>query len=76
MQDYPDWYGLWIHGEKYASYLVTLTDERGRIIAKESPNNWLVENMDQLKKLSVGNYFDKRCRRTFPDRPPPVPVNY
>jgi len=76
LQDYPDWYGNWIHGDKYVSYLVTVVDERGRMIEAESPKKWLIENIDNLKKLKVGNYFDKSCTRTFPDRPPPVPINY
>jgi hypothetical protein len=76
MQNYPDWWGLWIHGEKYASYLVMVTDKRGRMIAVKSPNKWLIENVEQLQQLRVGNYFDESCRRTFPDRPPPAPITH
>lgn len=57
------------HGEKYAGYLVTVTDKRGEIIVVESSNNWLFENLKNLKNLSVGNYMDKTCMRTFPSRP-------
>ncbi|MEN7974086.1 MAG: SHD1 domain-containing protein, partial [Verrucomicrobiota bacterium] len=56
-------------GEKYAGYLVTVTDERGEVIAVESSNKWLYENLENLKKLSVGNYMDKTCIRAFPARP-------
>ena len=57
------------YGEEYAGYLVTVTDARGEIIAVKSSANWLEENLEDLKKLSVGNYFDKTCTRTFPVRP-------
>jgi hypothetical protein len=56
-------------GEKYASYLVMIKDERGETILVESPKKWLVENLENLKKLSVGNYMDKTCTRAFPTRP-------
>jgi len=56
-------------GEKYAGYLVTVTDERGEVIAVESSNKWLYRNLKNLKKLSVGNYMDKTCIRAFPTRP-------
>lgn len=56
-------------GEEYSGYLVTVTDARGEIIAVESSANWLEENLENLKKLSIGNYMDKTCTRTFPARP-------
>jgi len=57
------------HGEKYTGYLVTVTDERGEMITVESSSKWLFENLENLTKLSVGNYMDKTCTRTFPARP-------
>ena len=75
LQDYPDYYQHMIHGDKYIGYLVTVTDKRGRIIEAESPKKWLLENLGNLKNLKVGNYFDKSCMRTFPDRPPPLPLD-
>ena len=56
-------------GVEYASYLVTVKDARGETIAVKSPSKWLVENLENLKRLSVGNYMDKTCTRTFPSRP-------
>ncbi|RLA36421.1 MAG: hypothetical protein DRQ64_10100 [Gammaproteobacteria bacterium] len=63
------WYYSREFGEKYAGCLVTVKDERGETIAVESSSKWLVENLENLKKLSVGNYMDKTCTRTFPSRP-------
>ncbi|MEN8255595.1 MAG: hypothetical protein ABFR33_09015 [Verrucomicrobiota bacterium] len=59
---------FFIEGPKYTGYLVTVTDARGEIIAVESSANWLCENLENLKRLSVGNYMDKTCRRTTPAR--------
>jgi len=66
---YVDWFGA-PRGEEYAGYLVLITDKRGKVIAVESSTNWLYENMERLKSLSVGNYMDKTCARVFPARPP------
>jgi len=56
-------------GEKYSSYLVTVTDERGKIIDYATPNIWLFENLENLKKLPVGKRMDKTCTRTYPTPP-------
>lgn len=58
-------------GEKYASYLVTITDGRGKIIQHATPNKWLFENLENLKKLPVGAYMDKSCARVHPASPKP-----
>ncbi len=58
-------------GEKYVSYLVTITDERGKIIQHATPNKWLFENIETLKKLPVGKYMDKACIRIHPTQPKP-----
>ncbi|MEN8255376.1 MAG: hypothetical protein ABFR33_07900 [Verrucomicrobiota bacterium] len=75
LQNYPDYYGHMDHGDKYVGYVVTVTDKRGETIVVKSPKKWLAENLDSLKKLKVGNYFDKSCTRTFPDRPPFIPID-
>jgi hypothetical protein len=36
-------------GEKYAGYLVTVTDERGEVIAVKTSKKWLMENIENLK---------------------------
>ncbi|VGO14446.1 hypothetical protein PDESU_03008 [Pontiella desulfatans] len=56
-------------GRKYNGYLVTVTDKRGIIIAHSETSKWLFENLENLKKLPVGAYFDKTCTRTHPTRP-------
>lgn len=56
-------------GVKYASYLVVVTDARGKIIAHQTPNDWLFENVDKLRQMPVGRYMDKTCTRVFPTRP-------
>ncbi len=58
-------------GEKYASYLVTITDERGKIIQHATPNKWLFEHLENLKRLPVGGYMDKSCARVHPASPKP-----
>jgi hypothetical protein len=56
-------------GEKYSSFLVVVRDSRGEIIAHKTPKKWLFENLENLEKLSRGNYFDKTCSRVRPTRP-------
>ncbi|RKX43790.1 MAG: hypothetical protein DRP64_07700, partial [Verrucomicrobia bacterium] len=56
-------------GQKYASYLVVVTDSRGKIIAHETPKKWLFENLENLREISVGNFIDKTCTRVGPSRP-------
>ncbi len=58
-------------GKKYAGHLITVTDARGKIVATQSSPGWLLENLDNLKKMPVGGYMDKTCTRTFPTRPKP-----
>jgi len=61
----------WLHrGRKYASYLVVVTDSRGKIIAHETPKKWLFENLENLRQVPVGTYFDETCTRVSP--PPPL----
>lgn len=57
-------------GERYAGYLVTITDKRGEVIAVDTSNQWLLDHIDNLKKQKPGNYMDKACTRVFPTRPP------
>ena len=69
LQNYSiEYYGT-DHGEKYIGHLIVVTDERGEVVAVESSKKWLLENMENLRKLSVGNYMDKTCTRTYPARP-------
>jgi hypothetical protein len=59
-------------GELYYGYLVVITDSRGEIVAVQSSKTWLKENFENLRKLRVGNFFDRKCIRSFPGRPVPL----
>ena len=51
-----DWKGDNAHsirGRKYDTYLVTVSDTNGNVIAHRTPNKWLYENLDNLRKLPV-----------------------
>lgn len=56
-------------GQKPVSYLVTVTDERGKIIQYATPNKWIFEHLENLKKMPVGRFMDKTCTRVHPERP-------
>jgi len=56
-------------GRKYASYLVVVTDSRGKIIAHETSKKWLFENLENLRQVPAGKYIDKTCTRIGPTRP-------
>ena len=56
-------------GEKYSGFLITVTDERGKIIDYRTSNDWLFENLNNLKQLPVSRYMDKTCSRVHPSSP-------
>ncbi len=56
-------------GQAPYGYLVTVTDERGKIVQHKASNEWLFEHLDNLRKLPVGAYMDKNGIRTFPTSP-------
>ncbi|MCK4563827.1 MAG: hypothetical protein KAU94_04040 [Verrucomicrobia bacterium] len=56
-------------GMGYAGHLILVTDSRGELISTKASSKWLLENVENLKKLPVGSYMDKTCTRTFPSRP-------
>ena len=60
-----------LRGTKYGGFLVTITDERGRIIQHKTSHEWLFEKLDKLKKIPVGKHFNKELERTGPPRPGP-----
>lgn len=53
-------------GERYEGFLITVTDERGKIIAHRSTPTWLYKNLDKLKQLKPGNFMDDNCTRVWP----------
>ena len=68
--DLYDWVLVGIYqqrrGERYEGFLVTVTDERGVIIAQRSTPTWLFKNMSKLKKLELGAFLDNKCDRVWP----------
>ncbi|MDF7807846.1 SHD1 domain-containing protein [Pontiellaceae bacterium B12219] len=58
-----------VRGSKYGGYLVTLTDERGKIIGYKASHEFLFENLHNLKKLIPNTHFNKECKRVIPARP-------
>lgn len=59
-------------GIRYAGNVVIVTDERGEIIAHSSSAKWLMENLENLKKIPVGRFMDKTCNRIIPTGPKPT----
>jgi hypothetical protein len=58
-----------VRGTKYGGYLVTLTDERGKIIEYKASHEFLYENLNNLKKLAPNTHFNRECKRVIPARP-------
>jgi hypothetical protein len=58
-------------GQRYDTFLVVITDSRREIIAHRTPSKQLFRNLDRLKKIKVGWYFDKDCNRCLPTPPAP-----
>ena len=56
-------------GKEYAGNLVILYDKFGRVIDFQTSNKWLYENLDDLKKIPIGRFFDKNCKRVIPTSP-------
>ncbi len=59
-------------GKKYDTYLIIITDKNGTIIEAKSEKKWPLENLENLRKLSVGNFMDTTCARVYPGRPKPL----
>lgn len=55
-------------GEKYKGFLIVVTDSRGAIIAHKASSENLFENLENLRKVPVGKYFDDDCNRCQPTR--------
>ena len=58
-----------MRGIKYGGFLITVTDERGKIVQYKTPYKWLFKNLEDLKNIPVGKYFDKECNLVGPPRP-------
>ena len=61
-------------GRKYegGGYLITVTDERGKIIQHQASSPWLFEHLDNLKKLPLNAYLNDKCERVPPTGPKPI----
>ena len=59
-------------GKKYDTYLIILTDKNGKVIEAKSEKKWPLENLENLRKLSIGNFMDTTCTRVYPGRPKPL----
>ena len=58
-------------GQRYGGFLVVIKDSRGKVIVYETPSEKLYRNLDNLKEIQVGWYFDKNCYRCLPTPPTP-----
>ncbi|MDF7825952.1 hypothetical protein P4B35_18120 [Pontiellaceae bacterium B12227] len=58
-------------GKRYGGYLVVIKDSRGEIIAYNTPSEKLYENLENLRRIRVGWYFDDECNRCLPTPPEP-----
>ena len=61
-------------GEKFEGYLVVVTDSRGEIIAHKASSELFFQNLENLRKVPVGKYFDDNGNRVAPSRPKPYPA--
>jgi hypothetical protein len=59
----------YLRGEKYGGYLIVITDARSEIIAHKGTSEKFFQNLDNLRRVPVGRYFDKDCNRCTPTRP-------
>ncbi len=62
-------YSYETRGKKYDTYLIILTDKNGEVIEAKSEKKWPLENLENLRKLSVGSFMDTTCTRVYPGRP-------
>jgi len=53
-------------GERYKGFLITVTDERGVMIAHRNSPTWLFKNLDKLKELELGSFLDDECNQVWP----------
>ncbi|MEI6891834.1 MAG: hypothetical protein V5783_06655 [Pontiella sp.] len=57
------------YGTKYRGYLITVTDERGKIIQYSTSSEWLFEHLAKLEMLPTGSFIDNTCTRVLPSAP-------
>ena len=62
-------YSYETRGKKYDTYLIILTDKNGEVIETKSEKKWPLENLENLRKLTIGSFMDDTCVRVYPGRP-------
>ncbi|MEN8256139.1 MAG: SHD1 domain-containing protein, partial [Verrucomicrobiota bacterium] len=70
MKDYHDTYAppLRRRGLKYKGHMILVIDERGKIIAQDISNDWMLDIIDFLREFPVGRHFSKKGQRVYPPR--------
>jgi hypothetical protein len=58
-----------LRGQTYAGYLIMVTDSRGEVIAHKTKKEEWFNQVENLRKVPVGKYFDRECNRAWPTRP-------
>jgi hypothetical protein len=56
-------------GQRYGGFLVVIKDSLGEIVAYKTPSEELYRNLDNLRELRVGWYFDDEGNRCLPTPP-------
>jgi hypothetical protein len=56
-------------GEDYRGYVAIVKDIRGEVIATFSSPKFFLDQVDNLRRRSIGSFMDKKCNRIFPTRP-------
>lgn len=56
-------------GEQYYGFVIVVKDKRGKIIAADASNDWMLDHLDMLEERGLGNYMDRTFQRTYPSRP-------
>jgi len=55
-------------GEQYKGFLIVVTDALGKVVAYKTSSENLFENLENLRTVPVGKYFDNECNRCQPTR--------
>lgn len=56
-------------GEKYAGYMIVVTDSRGEVVAHKATREWWYEKIDNIRNVPVSKTFDEEGKRCWPTRP-------
>ncbi|VGO16411.1 hypothetical protein PDESU_05002 [Pontiella desulfatans] len=49
-------------------HLIVVTDALGKVVSYKASSENLFENMENLRTVPVGKYFDEDCNRCQPTR--------